>query len=116
MELEAKTALQAKAAAPANPPSVSTQTHKVTLGKRKISHTTLQGPDQSKAVKTESTKPKSQHALVKETNHVVTGQNTKHEKWRQVITETCDKTSEKKGTTTARPMSYAAALRVAIIA
>ena len=116
MELEAKTAPQTKAAAPANTLSVSNHSHKVTLGKRKNSFTTLQGPDQSKAVKTETTKSKSELALVNQANPSVTAYNKQQEKWRQVIAETWDKTSEKKCDTPSRPMSYAAALRVAITA
>ena len=116
MQLEAKTAPQTKAAAPANTLSVSNRSHKVTLGKRKNSFNTLQGPDQSKVVKTETTKSKSDYAMVNQTDPSVTAQNKQQEKWRQVIAETCDKASEKNRATPARPMSYAAALRVAITA
>ena len=116
MELEAKTAPRINPPAPATTPSMSTQTNKVTLGKGKNSFTTLQGPDQSKAVKTEITKSKSEHVLVNQTEPSVTAQNKQQEKWRQVIAETCDKTNEKTCATTARPMSYAAALRVPITA
>ena len=116
MELEAKTAPRTNPPAPATTSSMSTQTNKVTLGKRKNSFTTLQGPDQSKAVKTETPKSRSEHVLVNQPNPSVTAQNKQQEKWRQVIAETRDKTNEKDCATAARPMSYAAALRVAITA
>ncbi|CAF9922492.1 MAG: hypothetical protein ALECFALPRED_002100 [Alectoria fallacina] len=75
-----------------------TLTHNPTLGKRKPSATSLQGPDRRKAIKTTSS------------------QQLRQETWRKVVSDTCDKMTDKQCAPMTKPTSYEAALRVTTFA
>ena len=100
---------------PAKAADASAQTHNTTLGKRKNSSINAPGPDQRKAVKTKSTTSEPKRVL-QEVKHSTEVQKQRREEWRQVIADSCTNTADKECAPVAKPMSYAAALRVVIVA
>lgn len=94
--------------------NIPTQTPNPTLGKRKVSSTSHQNPDRRKAMKTESTTSSPKHVLQKEAKHLTTTQRQQEKEWRHVVANSCNKMAEKDCAPVAKPMSYAAALRVAV--
>ena len=75
-----------------------THTYNPTLGKRKTSATSIQSPDRRKAIKTTSS------------------QQLRHDTWRKVVSDTCDKMTDKQCAPMTKTTSYEAALRVATFA
>lgn len=95
LEPHREIACQAKSLDRAETTTTSPITHSPTLGKRKNSSNSTPNPNQRKAVKTEPT-PKEQQG-----------------DWRRMISESYEKTADKRCAHVAKPISYAAALRVA---
>ena len=79
-----------------------------TLGKRKNSATKTQGWDQRKAAKTANSTTTPKHLLRKD--------EARQQQWRSAVTNSYDNVADKPHAPLPKPMSYAAACRVAIIA
>ena len=107
---DAKTAPRMNSPTTAETPGTLTPAHKPNLGKRKNSTSKIHESDRSKAAKTEL-------ATDDKANHSATTTPMKHrDDWRRVIAGSCNNASETKCAAVARPVSYAAALHVALTA
>ena len=115
MEPEATTAARQTCPIRSETTEKSPQTVTKTLGKRKISSNALHGSGQRKAAKTGATTPKPLHVL-KATNSSTATHKKQQDEWRQVVVKSCDKEVEKTCAAATKPISYAAAARVAITA
>ena len=132
LELQTKTSsTHAESPSTAESSNTSSPAPVSALGKRKGSLSNFQNPNQSKTVKTASTSPTPQNIAQNNTQHSTTTSkqtNQSHAQhptmtpqqqqaeWRQLVAANNDKQVDKRCALRAKPMSYAAAARVAIVA
>ncbi|KAM0795199.1 hypothetical protein BDR22DRAFT_977178 [Usnea florida] len=95
-----------------------TQTLNTTLGKRKNSATNTHGLGQNKTAKTANSTTTSKHVFRKEVKgaNEARHQQQQRDEWREAVANSCDKVVDRTCASLPKPMSYAAACRVAIIA
>lgn len=111
MELEATVTTRTESSH-TKPTTKPSQTNNSILGKRRAYSTTLHDSDQKKAAKTEATKATPAHVLFKGANPAAATEKTPQQaEWRQIIANNCSSTTDNKGATAKKPMSYAAAAR-----
>ena len=94
----------------------STATANTTLGKRKNSATNTQGWDQRKTAKTANNTTTPKHVFRKEIKGTTEARQQQRDEWRKAVANSRENVADKTRPSLPKPMSYAAACRVAIIA
>ena len=94
----------------------STTTANTTLGKRKKSAANTQALEQNKTAKTANSTTTPKHVFRKEVKGATEARQQQRDEWREAVANSCEKAADKPCASLPKPMSYAAACRVAVIA